>query len=222
MNRRDFIRTAGGAAGGVAAVSASTGTAAASEEGGGGGGGTQPDFGGYLDNVSNFSGVEDATGQDEVTVEVGVDNGGQPYGFGPAAVHIDTGTTVIWEWTGEGGGHNVVAEDDTFNSGSPVPAEGTTYEYTFEEGGIYNYFCSPHKSLDMKGSVVVGTAGEDYETVQVGGGDSGPNTDPEHMGIPFQAHFVGIATMLMMVVSLVFTFFLLKYGESPHVKGGND
>jgi halocyanin-like protein len=224
MHRRDFLRTAGGAAGGAATVSAGAGTAAASESGGGGGGGgTRPDLGGYLDGVSNFNGtVVDKTGQDEVTVEVGVDNGGQPYGFGPPAVHIDKGTTVKFEWTGEGGGHNVVAENGAFDSGSPVSQAGVNFEHAFEQGGVFNYYCSPHKSLGMKGSIVVGAAGEDYETIQVGGGDSGPNTDPEHMGIPFQAHFVGIATMLMMIVTLVFTFFLLKYGESPHAKGGND
>jgi hypothetical protein len=41
------------------------------------------------------------------------------------------------------------------------------------------------------------------------------------MGVPFQAHFVGLATLLMMVVSLIYTFFLLKYGESPHTSGSN-
>jgi hypothetical protein len=70
----------------------------------------------------------------------------------------------------------------------------------------------------MLGAVVVGS---DYPKTAASG-ESGPNTDPLHMGVPFQAHFVGIATILMMVVSLIFTFFLLKYGESPHAKGGND
>jgi halocyanin-like protein len=225
MNRRDFLRTAGGAAGGTAAVSASTGTAAAAESGGGGGGGGgggKPDLGGYLDGVGNYNGnVQDMTGQDEVTVEVGVDNGGQPYGFGPAAVHISKGTTVKFEWTGEGGGHNVVAENEAFDSGSAVASAGVNFEHAFEEGGVFNYFCSPHKSLGMKGSIVVGQPGADFETVAAGGNKKTP-LNPEHMGVPFQAHYVGIATVLMMVVSLIFTFFLLKYGESSHSKGGND
>jgi hypothetical protein len=62
-------------------------------------------------------------------------------------------------------------------------------------------------------------------TVQEGGGGGGgggqAEADPEHMGVPFQAHFVGLATLLMIAVSLVYTFFLLKYGESPHASGGN-
>ena len=220
MNRRDFLRTAGGAAGGTAAVSASAGTAAAAEGGGGGGGGG-PDLGGYLDGVGNYNGtVQDATGQSEVTVQVGTDANGGAFGFGPAAVHVDKGTTVVWEWTGNGGGHNVVSTDGAFDSGSAVAAAGTTFEHTFEEGGVFNYYCSPHESLNMKGSIVVGQPGADYPTIAAGGGNE--PADPEDMGVPFQAHYVGIATVLMMIVSLVFTFFLLKYGESPHAKGGND
>jgi hypothetical protein len=42
------------------------------------------------------------------------------------------------------------------------------------------------------------------------------------MGVPFQAHFVGIATILAVTLSLVFTFSLLKYGESANTKGGNN
>jgi hypothetical protein len=41
------------------------------------------------------------------------------------------------------------------------------------------------------------------------------------MGVPFLAHYVGIATVLMMIVSLIYTFFFLKYGESANTSGGN-
>ncbi len=217
MNRRDFVRTAGGAAGATAAVSASTGTAAASSEGGGegGGGATKPDFGGWLDGANGYDGtVADKTGNGEVTVKVG--SGSKGYGFSPPAVHVDTGTTVKFEWTGEGGSHNVVSQDGgPLDSGSPAGGSGVQYEHTFEESGIFNYKCVPHESLGMLGSVVVG---EEYPTVSAGGGGE---KDPHEMGVPFQAHYVGLATILMVIVSLVFTFFLLKYGESPHTKGGN-
>ena len=127
-----FLKTAGGAAGGAAALNAGAGSVtAASEEGedggDGGGGGGKPDFGGHLDGANNFDGsVTDATGQDEVTVDVGAGDG---LAFGPAAVHVDNGATVVWEWTGEGGAHNVVANDETFNSGSATSSG--TFEYTF-------------------------------------------------------------------------------------------
>ena len=36
------------------------------------------------------------------------------------------------------------------------------------------------------------------------------------MGVPIQAHWVGIATILAIMSSLMFTFYVLKYGESAH------
>ncbi|MFB6308407.1 MAG: halocyanin domain-containing protein [Haloarculaceae archaeon] len=214
MNRREFIKTAGGTAGATAALSA-TGTAAGQEDGGSGG---KPDYGGWFDGVSNFDSTVDKTGSSEVTVQVGVPNGGQPFGFGPAAVHVDTGTTVKWEWTGEGGGHNVVGQGNDLDSGSTVAEPGVHYEYTFEESGIYKYYCAPHQSLGMKGAVVVG---DDYPTA--GGGGGGVKTvNPQEAGVPIQPHFVGIGGVLAVFASLVFTFYLLKYGESPNTSGGNN
>jgi halocyanin-like protein len=110
----------------------------------------------YLSDTSNFDGsVTDATDQDTVTVDVGASGNNGNFAYAPAAVEVSTGTTVQWEWTGEGAAHNVVAEDETFNSGSSVDGTGVKFEYTFEETGVYNYFCTPHKALGMKGSVIV-------------------------------------------------------------------
>ncbi|MGB9932315.1 halocyanin domain-containing protein [Haloarcula amylolytica] len=218
MNRREFVRTAGGAAGAAATLSA-TGAAAAQEEGGGGGE-TVPDYGGFLDSVGNFDGTTvDATGQDTVTVEVGVQANGGAYGFGPPAVHVDNGATVQFEWTGNGGGHNVVSDGDgPLDSGSTTSSAGVNYEHTFEEDGIYPYICVPHEGLNMKGAVVVG---EEYPTQTIGGG--GPvEVDPHYAGVPIQPHFVGFGAGLAVIIPLIFTFFQLKYGESPHTSGGNN
>ncbi|WP_336338995.1 halocyanin domain-containing protein [Haloarcula brevis] len=218
MNRREFVRTAGGAAGAAATLSA-TGTAAAQEEGSGGGE-TVPDYGGFLDQVGNFDGTTvDATGQDTVTVEVGVQANGGAYGFGPPAVHVDNGATVQWEWTGNGGGHNVVSDGEgPLDSGSTTSSAGVNYEHTFEEDGIYPYLCVPHEGLNMKGAIVVG---EEYPTQTIGGG--GPvEVDPHYAGVPIQPHYVGFGAGLAVIIPLIYTFFQLKYGESPHTSGGNN
>ncbi|MDS0221393.1 halocyanin domain-containing protein [Haloarcula sp. S1AR25-5A] len=218
MNRREFVRTAGGAAGAAATLSA-TGAAAAQEDGGGGGE-TVPDYGGYLDSVGNFDGsTVDATGQDTATVEVGVQANGGAYGFGPPAIHVDNGATVQWEWTGNGGGHNVVSDGDgPLDSGSTTSSAGVNYEHTFEEDGIYPYLCVPHEGLNMKGAVVVG---EEYPTQTIGGG--GPvEVDPHYAGVPIQPHYVGFGAGLAVIIPLIYTFFQLKYGESPHTSGGNN
>lgn len=125
-------------------------------DGGDGGDGTSNDeVDEYLSDTTNYDGIQDATGQSSATVDVGVEANGGNFGYGPAAIQVDTGTTVTWEWTGEGGTHNVVAEDDAFNSGQAVDDPDETFEYTFDETGTFPYYCVPHESVGMKGAVVV-------------------------------------------------------------------
>ncbi|KAA9409456.1 halocyanin domain-containing protein [Haloarcula hispanica] len=111
----------------------------------------------YVGESSNFDGnTVVMTDQDEVSVAVGAEGNGGAFAFDPPAIKVSTGTTVVWEWTGEGAGHNVKSEGDgPLDSGSAVSEEGTTYEYTFEETGTYLYNCVPHKALGMVGAVVV-------------------------------------------------------------------
>ena len=209
MNRRDFLLGASAAAGGAAA----SGAAAAQE--GNTSGGNQS--GSNTTGSGNMTGGNQSSGGgggSTKTVEVGAGSGTS---FGPEEVTIAPGDTVVWEWTGEGGAHNVVAEDGAFNSGSPEEGSGITFEHTFQETGEFPYYCAPHEAVGMVGTVVVQEGG-----ASSGGGGGEEQVNPEEMGVPFQAHFVGIATILMMVVSLIYTFFTVKYGESPNAKGGNN
>lgn len=159
--RRGLLRTAGGATAAVALASAA-GPAAA-----------QTDFGGWLSDVGNYDGtVVDATGQEEATVEVGVQGNGGAYAFGPAAVQVDPGTAVVWEWTGEGQQHNVVDEAGNFES-DLTAEEGVAYERTFDSAGVVKYFCRPHRGLGMKGVVVVGDLPDGSDSGGGGGGEGG-------------------------------------------------
>ena len=166
MSRRGLFRA------GAAGAAAATGLAAGS-------GTVAAQYGGWLDDVDNYDGTHDYTGQDEVTVSVGAVDGLK---FGPAAILIDPGTTVVWEWTGEGGAHNVVADDETFTSGDPVTEAGTTFEYTFEDvsdGDTFNYLCVPHEAVGMKGAVAVGSVDDDLvdPSAEGDGGGSGDGGD---------------------------------------------
>ena len=116
--------------------------------------GASGDFDGWLADTDNYNGVVDRTGESETTVEVGVEANGGNYGYSPAAVRVDTGTTVVWEWTGLGAQHNVVEENAAYES-ELTSEEGFTFEHTFEEAETSRYYCTPHRSLGMKGVVVV-------------------------------------------------------------------
>jgi halocyanin-like protein len=194
------------------------------------GGSVQPDFGGYLEGIDG--GYEDMRGQDEVTVTVGADGNGGSYAFSPAGLWISPGTTVTFEWVSDN--HNMVVEDGPdggWGGYETVEMGGFTTSHTFETGGIYTYFCSPHQSQGMQAGIAVGPDVATVEESSGGGGGSGGSSgggdeltidDIHEMGVPFQAHWVGLATLLMILVSLLYTFFLLKYGTSPHASGGND
>ena len=93
----------------------------------------------------------DRTGEGSVSIAVGADGG---VSFAPAAVRVDAGTTVVWEWTGVGGSHNVVDRGGAFDSGLAA-AEGHTFEREFVTPGTYEYVCTPHQTRDMEGTIEV-------------------------------------------------------------------
>lgn len=178
LNRRKFV-----AATGLAAVGALAGCTGNGGDGGGdgnGGDGGDTDTptpsptpggdggtGGAEDRIetfltaepatSNYDGVVDETGKDEVVVEVGAQGNGGNFAFAPPAVKVSSGATVSWQWTGKGSLHNVVSTDDSdfdFDSGDPKES-GDPFEQSFDDTGVGLYICEPHKALGMKGAVWV-------------------------------------------------------------------
>jgi halocyanin-like protein len=168
LTRRSLLTRSAGVATAGAVGTAASGSASAQGSA----------YGGYLSDTSNFEGeTADATGMDEVTVSVGAGTSGLL--FDPAAVVVDPGTTINWEWTGEGGAHNVYNDDQLsnvderlFESGEAVDTTGVQLSHTFESAntGTHPYACSPHRALGMKGVVVVGpdnVQGDTYPFGQV-------------------------------------------------------
>jgi plastocyanin len=218
MKRRDFLKIATGSAGGAAAIGAagarSSSASAAVQEGEEN---NTTSGNGTSGNGTQAGGGDGGLPGAGTTKEVAVGPNGQNV-FDPETVYIQPGATVKWVW--ESDGHNVAPESTpegaTWDGHQPIENTGFEYQHTFETKGEFKYVCTPHASLGMKGSVVVNESG-----AAPSGGGGGKELHPEEMGVPFQAHFVGIATILMMIVSLVYTFFVLKYGESQHASAPN-
>jgi halocyanin-like protein len=121
----------------------------------------EADYGDWFSDVDNFDGsTVDATGRENVEVEVGAQGNGGTFAFAPPAVRVSPGTTVTFNWTSNT--HNVLVEeqpgDAAWEGYEPIENTGFTYEHTFETPGVYTYYCEPHLSLGMKGAVVVGAA----------------------------------------------------------------
>lgn len=109
----------------------------------------------FLSETGNYDSIVDMTGSDAVTVDVGVEANGAFYGFSPAAVRVDTGTTVTWEWTGQGGIHNVVARHGADFASEQQSGGDVTYQQSFDDPGTVLYVCVPHEGVGMKGAVIV-------------------------------------------------------------------
>jgi halocyanin-like protein len=184
--RRGVLRMTVGSA--VAAVGVGADTATAQDG---------VDYGGWFGDstggaTQNFDGTVDHTGQDAVTVEVGAEGNGGPYAFAPAAVRIDPGTTVTFEWTSDT--HNMLIEEGPSGADwggvESIENTGFSHEHTFETEGIHKYYCQPHLALGMKGAVVVGGGGGSGGSggssggggAESGGGESGNGVESDGGG----------------------------------------
>ncbi|MFC7020148.1 MULTISPECIES: plastocyanin/azurin family copper-binding protein [Haloarcula] len=88
------------------------------------------------------------------------------YHFAPHVVRVTVGGTVTFH--NESGSHATAAyhpDNDkpqlvpdgaaAWNSGL-LTEQGATFEHTFETEGVYHYYCKPHETLGMIGTVIVG------------------------------------------------------------------
>jgi len=101
------------------------------------------------------------------SAEVAMVSGSDGHHFDPHVVWVEPGGTVTW--VNESGSHTstayhpdnsdhprrIPAAADAWDSGL-FTASGATYEHTFTEPGVYDYYCAPHEGVGMIGSVVVG------------------------------------------------------------------
>ena len=77
--------------------------------------------------------------------------------FDQANITVEPGTTVTWVQSGNNP-HTTTSYDGLWDSGIIEGGSGGTFSYTFDEPGKYDYFCIPHESMGMIGSVTVSDA----------------------------------------------------------------
>jgi len=213
MRRREFLL---GATGAAAATAVGSGAAVAQETA------TPTPTGPATGNATatgtpsgNATGTgTGAGGGGTVTVDL-VD-----YEFDPGTkspLVIPPGTTVKFVW--KTGGHNIHVDSQpdgaNWQGNENIEDAGYSTSFTFTVEGKYHFWCVPHKSLGMVGDIQV-KKGASLPGAGGAAGGAPATVNPEELGVPFQAHYVGLATLLAMMIALTFTFFVLKYGESPN------
>jgi plastocyanin len=96
--------------------------------------------------------------------------------YRPPSLTVETGDTVVWKNTSArahsvtayeqgipdeadyfatGGFDSEQAARDAWDGAAGAINSGETYEHTFEVPGVYEYFCIPHESGGMVGTVEV-------------------------------------------------------------------
>jgi plastocyanin len=76
----------------------------------------------------------------------------QDYGFQPAKITIEAGTTVEWVNVGK---HVHTVTDDNARWDSGDITTGKKFSHRFDEKGTFKYVCVPHEEIGMTGTVVV-------------------------------------------------------------------
>jgi len=76
----------------------------------------------------------------------------QNFSFSPQSLTITVGDIV--KWTNISGTHNVRANDNSFYFGPAAPAPWE-FTHTFTTVGDFPYYCEPHLSMGMTGTVIV-------------------------------------------------------------------
>lgn len=91
----------------------------------------------------------DATDQKQVTVSI------NDFIFETTYLKIKKGTKVTWVNNGNIG-HTVTSDDGSPKGGldSELLGNSDTYEFTFDQAGVYEYFCVPHPT-QMRGVITV-------------------------------------------------------------------
>ncbi|MFC6871955.1 plastocyanin/azurin family copper-binding protein [Halobellus marinus] len=221
MKRRDFLRAASvPAAATTASATAGLGAAQETETSGGTATGTATETGTGTATGTGTGTEAGGGGGGGETVTVTVGPGGSLV-FEPGTdepLQIAPGTTVEFVWDSDN--HNIVVESQpegaNWEGHEPLENTGFEYSHTFETLGTYEYYCEPHRSAGMVATIEV------VENPDAGGGGGGGEKELHEFGVPIHAHWVGAATILGIIVTIIFTFYILKYGESPHTGTGRN
>jgi hypothetical protein len=133
--------------------------------------------------------------------------------FDPANITVEPGTTVTWVQSGSNP-HTTTSYDGLWDSGIIGGGSGGTFSFTFDEPGTYDYFCIPHESLGMIGSVTV--TGSTASPTATATGTATATASPtatalsDTGGLPITPLLITLAATLALVVSGVIALAVLR------------
>ena len=102
---------------------------------------------------------------------VTVDGIGSNIRFVPETLTINEGDTVRFLWSGQLLPHNAIEQNELFNSGDAMTNVDYSFTFDYNQSGVYDFYCEPHRDLGMLGEITVIdveqdnlSSGDDLET----------------------------------------------------------
>ena len=97
---------------------------------------------------------------------VTVDGFGSNLRFVPDTLTINEGDTVQFLWSGQLLPHNAIEQNEVFNSGDAERDVDYTYTFNYNQSGVYEFYCEPHRDLGMVGEITVIDVEESNMTIE--------------------------------------------------------
>ena len=97
---------------------------------------------------------------------VTVDGFGSNLRFVPDTLTINEGDTVQFLWSGQLLPHNAIEQNEVFNSGDAERNVDYTYTFNYNQSGVYEFYCEPHRDLGMVGEITVIDVEENNMTIE--------------------------------------------------------
>ena len=97
---------------------------------------------------------------------VTVDGFGSNLRFVPDSLTINEGDTVQFLWSGQLLPHNAIEQNEVFDSGDAERNVDYTYTFNYNQSGVYEFYCEPHRNLGMIGEITVIDVKESNMTIE--------------------------------------------------------
>ena len=95
-----------------------------------------------------------------------VDGFGSNLRFVPDSLTINEGDTVQFLWSGQLLPHNAIEQNEVFDSGDAERNVDYTYTFNYNQSGVYEFYCEPHRNLGMIGEITVIDVKESNMTIE--------------------------------------------------------
>ena len=93
-----------------------------------------------------------------------VDGFGSNLRFVPDTITINEGDSVRFLWSGQLLPHNAIEQNELFNSGEAMRNVDYTYTFDYNQSGVYEFYCEPHRDLGMVGEIIVDNVEQNNST----------------------------------------------------------